>query len=51
MALDLALPGMCLGGKRMVTVPPRMGWSNNNAHHDTIRSGTGTGLSLVAAWY
>lgn len=36
-ALDLALPGMCLGGKRMVTVPPRMGWSNNNAHHDTIR--------------
>ena len=21
----------------MVTVPPRMGWSKNNAHHDTIR--------------
>jgi len=36
-ALDLALPGMCLGGKRMVSVPPRMGWTNNNAHHDTIR--------------
>ena len=30
--------GMCLGEKRLVTVPPRMGWSKNNAHHDTIRS-------------
>ena len=29
---------MCLGEKRLVTVPPRMGWSKNNAHHDTIRS-------------
>ena len=29
--------GMCLGEKRMVTVPPRMGWTKNNAHHDTIR--------------
>ena len=28
---------MCLGEKRMVTVPPRMGWTGNNAHHDTIR--------------
>ena len=28
---------MCLGEKRLVTVPPRMGWTNNNAHHDTIR--------------
>merc|ERR1712083_671158 len=35
--IDLAIPGMCLGEKRLVTVPPRMGWSKNNAHHDTIR--------------
>jgi len=35
--IDLAIPGMCLGEKRLVTVPPRMGWTKNNAHHDTIR--------------
>jgi len=34
-ALDLAIPGMCLGGRRMVNVPPRMGWLGG--HHDTIK--------------
>lgn len=33
-ALDEALPGMCLGERRMVYVPPRMGWKGG--HHDTI---------------
>ena len=33
--LDPALPGMCLGERRMVVVPPRMGW--RTGHHDTIR--------------
>eukprot|EP00092_Neocalanus_flemingeri_P030824 GFUD01033478.1.p1 GENE.GFUD01033478.1~~GFUD01033478.1.p1 ORF type:complete len:422 (+),score=137.33 GFUD01033478.1:158-1423(+) len=33
-ALDHALPGMCLGERRMVVVPPRLGWMGG--HHDTI---------------
>lgn len=33
--LDFALPGMCLGERRMVSVPPRMGWKGT--HHDTIQ--------------
>jgi len=33
-ALDHALPAMCLGERRMVAVPPRMGWMGG--HHDTI---------------
>eukprot|EP00090_Calanus_glacialis_P020261 TRINITY_DN31172_c0_g1_i1.p1 TRINITY_DN31172_c0_g1~~TRINITY_DN31172_c0_g1_i1.p1 ORF type:complete len:419 (-),score=111.10 TRINITY_DN31172_c0_g1_i1:102-1313(-) len=33
-ALDYALPGMCLGERRMVVVPPRMGWVGG--HHDSI---------------
>lgn len=32
--LDAALPGMCLGERRLVKVPPRMGW--RSGHHDTI---------------
>lgn len=36
-ALDLALPGMCLGERRMVTVPPRLGWGGSSSHSDTIR--------------
>ena len=36
-ALDLALPGMCLGERRMVTVPPRLGWGGSSRHSDTIR--------------
>jgi len=34
-ALDQAIPGMCLGERRMVNVPPRMGWIGG--HHDTIQ--------------
>ena len=34
-ALDYALPGMCLGERRMVVVPPRLGWAGG--HHDSIR--------------
>jgi len=34
-ALDYALPGMCLGERRMVVVPPRLGWMGG--HHDSIR--------------
>lgn len=34
-ALDSALPGMCLGERRMVYVPPRLGWKSG--HHDTIK--------------
>jgi len=33
-ALDLGLPGMCLGERRMVVVPPRLGWVGG--HHDSI---------------
>eukprot|EP00092_Neocalanus_flemingeri_P036007 GFUD01039206.1.p1 GENE.GFUD01039206.1~~GFUD01039206.1.p1 ORF type:complete len:343 (-),score=88.49 GFUD01039206.1:208-1098(-) len=33
-ALDHALPGMCLGERRMVVVPPRLGWAGG--HHDSI---------------
>jgi FKBP-type peptidyl-prolyl cis-trans isomerase 2 len=33
-ALDYALPGMCLGERRMVVVPPRLGWMGG--HHDSI---------------
>jgi len=33
-ALDYAIPGMCLGEKRIVSVPPRLGWEGG--HHDTI---------------
>eukprot|EP00092_Neocalanus_flemingeri_P049112 GFUD01056331.1.p1 GENE.GFUD01056331.1~~GFUD01056331.1.p1 ORF type:complete len:410 (+),score=118.67 GFUD01056331.1:39-1268(+) len=33
-ALDHALPGMCLGERRMVVVPPRLGWVGG--HHDSI---------------
>merc|ERR1712106_1134625 len=33
-ALDYAIPGMCLGERRMVSVPPRLGWAGG--HHDTI---------------
>ena len=33
-ALDYALPGMCLGERRVVVVPPRMGWVGG--HHDSI---------------
>ena len=33
--LDTAIPGMCLGERRMVMVPPRMGW--RTGHHDTIK--------------
>ena len=33
-ALDYALPGMCLGERRMVVVPPRFGWVGG--HHDSI---------------
>jgi len=34
-ALDYAVPGMCLGERRMVVVPPRLGWAGG--HHDSIR--------------
>merc|ERR1711892_1156624 len=34
-ALNQALPGMCLGEKRLVAVVPRMGWASG--HHDTIQ--------------
>jgi len=33
-ALDRAIPGMCLGERRRVSVPPRMGWYGTQ--HDTI---------------
>ena len=33
-ALDAALPGMYLGERRMVSVPPRLGW--RSGHFDTI---------------
>ena len=33
-ALDQALAGMCLGERRSVMVPPRLGW--RSGHHDTI---------------
>ena len=33
-SLDYAIPGMCLGERRMVVVPPRLGWMGG--HHDTI---------------
>jgi len=36
-ALDLALPGMCLGERRMVNVTPRLGWAGSSRHHDTIK--------------
>ena len=32
--LDAAVPGMCLGERRTVRVPPRLGW--RSGHHDTI---------------
>ena len=35
-ALDQALAGMCLGERREVLVPPRLGWASP-PHHDTIR--------------
>lgn len=35
-ALDHALPGMCLGERREVMVPPRMGWAGRSSHADTI---------------
>ena len=35
-ALDQALAGMCLGERREVQVPPRLGWSRPS-HHDTIK--------------
>jgi len=36
-ALDRALQGMCLGERREVVVPPRLGWGGRSKHHDTIR--------------
>ena len=33
-ALDYAVSGMCLGERRVVVVPPRMGWVGG--HHDSI---------------
>ena len=30
----------------MVTVPPRMGWTKNNAHHDTIRFSQLGGMTM-----
>merc|ERR1711892_1350684 len=41
-ALDQALPGMCLGERRIVRVPPRMGWAGG--HHDTIQ------VEVVVVW-
>jgi len=36
-ALDEALEGMCLGERRMVSVPPRLGWAGKSSHSDTIK--------------
>merc|ERR1711978_4303 len=36
-ALDQALEGMCLGERRMVSVPPRLGWAGRSSHSDTIK--------------
>jgi len=33
-ALDQAVAGMCLGERRLVIVPPRLGWMGG--HHDSI---------------
>ena len=35
-ALDTAMVGICVGERRLVRVPPRLGWSGSAAHHDTI---------------
>merc|ERR1719412_3268715 len=47
-ALDQALKGMCLGERRMVSVPPRLGWAGRSRHSDTIKL---FHRFLTKAWY